>query len=135
MYVHPCLHIVCNDNQGVVCPDLVLEAWVQISGGTKDIRAHAFVVALPRLLPTLPPECFTFYRVKRTLIRARDVRERVGGCINRPLGCCRRLSQWRNCECIKPLSRDSACKAGFNKAYERAAFSRKPALPQMHRGL
>jgi len=93
MYVHPCLHIACNDNQGVVCPVLVLEAWVQILGETKNIRAHASVVALPRLLRTLPPKCFAFYSAKRALIRAGDVRERVGGCINRPLGCCCRLGQ------------------------------------------
>ena len=135
MYVHPCLHIACNDSRGVVCPVLVLEAWVQISGKTKGIRAHASVVALPRSLRTLPPKCFAFYSVKRTLIGAGDVRERVGGCIDRPLGCYCHLRQRRNCECIKPLSRNLVRKAGSNKAYERAAFSREPARPQMHRGL
>ncbi|SRR5216683_342307 len=117
MNIHPCHHIACNDNQGAACPVLVLEASLQILRETKEIREHASVVALRRSLHTSPPERFYFFSVKRTLISTRDVRERVQGCINRPLGCCRCMNQWRNRECIKPLSGNSASKAGFNEAH------------------
>lgn len=70
---------------------------------TKETRARASVVALPRSLHTLPPERFTFYSVKRTLIGTGNVCKRVRGCISRSLQRCCRLCHWRNCECIKPL--------------------------------